>query len=186
MVGGHPVLAPLLYLALYTVWVAVSIPEASLLTVAGGLLFGPWLGGGAAVLGATLGAVIVFLLARSAFAATLGRRSGSLLDRIRPRLHRDGFSYLLALRLIPTPFWLVNLAAAFCGMRLAPYAAATLIGVIPITFLLTWIGAGLGAVLAAGRSPDLTILYAPRVLGPLVALAILALAPVVWRAMRGR
>ncbi len=186
LVAAHPVLAPLIYAALYTVWVALSIPEAALVTVAGGLLFGTILGGAMAVLGATAGAVILFLVARSAFADAMRRRAGAFLDRIRPKLHRDGFSYLLALRLVPAPFWLINLAAALSGMRLLPYTAATLIGIIPATFVLAWIGAGVADVLTAGRSPDLGILFSVRVLGPLVALAALALLPVAWRTVRRR
>ena len=184
LVAAHPVLAALGYMGLYTVWVALSIPEASLVTVAGGLLFGTVLGGTMAVLSATAGAVIVFLIARSAFAAMVTRRAGKVLETFRLRLHRDGFSYLLALRLVPAPFWLVNLAAALCGMRLLPYASATLIGVIPMTFVLTWVGAGVGEVLAAGRSPDLGIVFSPRVLTPLLLLSALALVPVAWRAIR--
>ena len=184
LVGDHPILAPLVYWAVYTAWVAVSIPEAALLTVLGGLLFGTVLGGTLAVMGATAGAVIIFLVARSALAGTMRRRAGTLLDRIRPGLHRDGFSYLLALRLVPTPFWLVNLAAALCGMRLLPFAAATLVGIIPATYVLAWIGTGVGDVLASGRSPDLSILFSARILGPLTALAALSLVPVAWRWVR--
>jgi uncharacterized membrane protein YdjX (TVP38/TMEM64 family) len=184
LVAEHPILAPLIYWVLYTAWVAVSIPEAALVTVVGGLLFGTLLGGTIAVLGATAGAVVLFLVARSAFASAMRRRAGTLLDRIRPGLHRDGFNYLLALRLVPTPFWLVNLAAALCGMRLLPFTAATLVGIIPATFILAWIGAGVGDVLAAGRSPDLGILFSARLLGPMAALAALALLPVMWRWLR--
>ncbi len=184
LVAEHPILAPVIYWLVYTAWVAISIPEAALVTVAGGLLFGTLLGGTIAVLGATAGAVVLFLVARSAFAATMRRRAGALLDRIRPGLHRDGFSYLLALRLVPAPFWLVNLAAALAGMRLLPYTTATLVGIIPATFVLAWIGAGVGDVLAAGQSPDLGILFSARVLGPLAALAALALLPVAWRWLR--
>jgi uncharacterized membrane protein YdjX (TVP38/TMEM64 family) len=181
-VAAYPVLAPAAYALIYAVIVAFSIPEAAVVTVLGGLLFGPLLGGTLAVLAATAGSVALFLVARTAFAATLARRAETLLERIRPGLHRDGFSYLLALRLIPAvPFWLVNLGAAFCGMRLLPYAAATLIGIIPVTFLFAWIGSGVSEVLAAGQAPNLSVVFSARVLGPLLALATVALLPVVWR-----
>jgi uncharacterized membrane protein YdjX (TVP38/TMEM64 family) len=185
MVGAHPVLAPVLYAVLYAVMVALSIPESALVTVIGGILFGTLLGGALAVIGSTAGAVLLFLMARSAFAATMARRAGVMMERVRAHLHRDGFSYLLALRLIPAlPFWLVNLAAALCGMRLLPYAAATLIGVIPATFVLASVGSGVGDVLASGQAPDITVLFSPRVLVPLLALAALSLTPVLWRRLR--
>ena len=187
LVAAHPLAAPAGFVALYALIVAFSIPEAALATVTAGLLFGPWWGGGLAVLGATVGAVLLFLVARTALAGFMARRAQRLLGRIRPGLERDGFSYLLALRLLPiVPFWLVNLGAALCGMRLFPYAAATLIGIIPTTLVFAWIGAGVGEVLAVGGRPDLSLIFSPAILGPLAALAALSLAPVVWRRLRGR
>lgn len=177
-VAIHPVLSPIAYIALYTIVVALSVPQAAVLTIAGGLLFGTVVGGLCAVVGGTLGAIILFLVARHA----VGDRGGAALEAIRERLRRDGFTYLLAIRLVPAfPFWLVNLAASLCGMRLAPYAAATLLGVMPATFVFASIGAGAGAVLARGEAPDLSTLFSPRVLGPLLALALLSLLPLAWR-----
>ncbi|MGH7153495.1 MAG: TVP38/TMEM64 family protein, partial [Acetobacteraceae bacterium] len=178
LVSAHPVTAAALYVGLYTLVVAFSVPEAAVVTVAGGLLFGTLLGGTLAVLGSTLGAIILFLVARTALADVVARRARTVIERIRPRLHRDGFSYLLALRLVPAiPFWLVNLGAALCGMRLFPYTAATLIGIIPATFIFASIGDGVGAVLAAGGKPDVAVIFSPRFLAPLLALAVLSLTP---------
>jgi uncharacterized membrane protein YdjX (TVP38/TMEM64 family) len=181
-IAGHRIVAPLLFAALYAAATALSLPEGAILTVAGGLLFGTVLGGTMAVIGATGGAIVLFLAARSAFASTMAARGGSRLARIRAELHRNGFSYLLAIRLIPAfPFWLVNLAAALAGMRLMPFAAATLLGIIPATFIYAWIGASVSQVLASGSRPDLAVLFSPQFLAPLVALGLLALLPVVWR-----
>ena len=186
LVAAHPLAAPAVFVGAYALMVALSIPESALATVASGLLFGAWFGGALAVIGASLGAVFLFLIARTALAGFMARRAQHLLGRIRPGLERDGFSYLLALRLLPVvPFWLVNLGAALCGMRLFPYAAATLLGIVPATFVFAWIGAGVGDVLAAGGRPDLRLIVSPAVLGPLAALAALSVAPVVWRKLRG-
>lgn len=186
-VAAHPLLAPLAYMAFYVVVAALSLPEAALVTVAGGLLFGTVLGGILAVIGATLGSIVLFLAARNALADRFVRRGGKVLARARDALQREGFSYLLAIRLIPAfPFWLVNLAAAIGGMRLLPFATATFIGIIPGTLVFASLGDGLGAVLARGQRPDLTIVFSPRVLGPLLALAALSLLPVIWRHWRRR
>ena len=82
------------------------------------------------------------------------------------------------------PFWLGNLAPALLGMRLAPFAAATFLGIIPATSVLAWLGAGVGEVLAAGRRPDLSLLTSPEILGPLLGLAALSLLPVALRRRR--
>jgi uncharacterized membrane protein YdjX (TVP38/TMEM64 family) len=181
-VGGHPVLAPLIYLLLYAIAVSLSLPESAVLTVAGGLLFGTLSGGLLAIVGSTAGAIGLFLAVRYHLADAIAVRRGRFLDAIRTSLHRDGFSYLLAIRLVPAlPFSLVNLAAALSGMRLAPYGAATVIGIIPATFVYASIGDGLGETLAAGSQPDFSVIFSPRILGPLLILAVLSLMPVAWR-----
>jgi uncharacterized membrane protein YdjX (TVP38/TMEM64 family) len=186
-VTAHPVLAPCLFLVAYTASVTLSLPQAGLLTLIGGLLFGALAGGALAAIGATIGAICLFVIARSAFAEVMARRGGAALTKLRDELGRNGFSYLLAIRLIPVvPFWLVNLAAAFCGMRLRQFAVATMIGILPATFITAWIGAGVGDVLARGEKPDVSLLFSWPVLTPLLALASLSLAPVIWRKLRPR
>ncbi len=185
LVARAPVLAAAAYLAAYATAVALAVPLGGLFTVAGGLLFGTLAGGMLAVAGATTGAVLLFLAARTALGPLLAARAGPFLDRLRPRLQRDGFSALLALRLIPAvPFWLGNLAPALVGMRLGSFAAATFIGIIPATFVFASIGAGLRHVLAAGERPDLSLIWSPPVLLPLLGLAALSLLPVAWRHWR--
>ena len=183
--GHHPVAAPLIFTLAYIVSVALSLPQGTLLTATSGLLFGPILGGSLSVIGATIGAVCLFLIARSAFGDQMAHRGGATVTKLRHELAKNGFSYLLAIRLIPlAPFWLVNLAAALCGMTLGPFTAATFIGIAPAAFIVASIGAGLRDVLASGARPDLSILLSAPILAPLLGLAILALAPVVWKKWR--
>ncbi len=186
-VDAHPALAPFVFLAIYAAAVAMSLPVGLWLSLLGGLLFGPWLGGVLTVIGASLGAIALFLLARGLLAPFLNDRFGRRIERLRPGLERDGFAYLLALRLMPVfPFWLVNLAPALIGMRLGPYAAATVLGMVPTSFVLNAVGAGLGARLAAGAPPNAEMLLEPRILLPLLALAVLAVLPPLWRRWQRR
>lgn len=192
VVDAQPVLAALAYVGIYAAAVAVSIPGAVVITVTGGLLFGTVLGTVLAVSGAAIGAVLVFLAARSALgpllvSPKLAGRVGPWLERLRPGLERDGFNYVLALRLIPVvPFWLTNLAPALVGMRLAPFALATLIGIIPGGAVFASIGAGIGHVLDRGGTPDLSLILSAPVLLPLLALAALSLLPPLWKRWRSR
>jgi uncharacterized membrane protein YdjX (TVP38/TMEM64 family) len=186
-VAAAPLASGAAFCAAYAGSVALSLPLSLWFTLLGGLLFGPLLGTVLAVASSSAGAVLLFLLARSALAPLVARRAASFLERVRPGLQRDGFRYLLALRLIPAvPFWLLNLAPALVGMRLLPYAAATVLGVVPVALVLAFIGAGLGGVLAAGARPNLTVLHSPAVLVPLLGLALIVLLPVAlrraWRA----
>jgi uncharacterized membrane protein YdjX (TVP38/TMEM64 family) len=187
LVAVAPATAGAAYVAAYAAAVALSLPLGALLTVSGGLLFGTLIGGMLAVAGATTGAILLFLAARSALAPLLAARAGPFLDRVRPGLQRDGFSYLLVLRLIPmVPFWLVNLAPALVGIPLATFAGATFIGIMPATFVFAGLGAGVDVVLAAGGQPDVSLIWSLPVLLPLVGLAVLSLLPVAWRRWRAR
>lgn len=186
-VRDRPVAAAAVFVVAYAAVVAASLPVGAAFTVAGGLLFGAWWGTALSVMGASIGAIAIFLAVRTAFAPTMAQRAPRLLARLRPGLERDGAFYLLFLRLVPLfPFWLVNIAPALVGMRLAPYAAATVLGITPAAFVYAGLGAAAGEVLAAGGRPDLDLALSPSVLLPLLGLGVLALLPVVWRHVAAR
>lgn len=186
-VERHPLLAPLLYAALYTVVIALSIPGGAILTIAGGFLFGAAFATVLVVLGATLGATVLFLIARTALGDPLRARAGSRMRRMEAGFREDAFNYLLVLRLIPVfPFWLVNIVPAFLGVRLRTYVMATLLGIIPGSFVYASVGNGLGAVFDAGGTPDLGIIFKPEIILPIIGLALLALLPVVYRKFKTR
>ncbi|HSO48222.1 MAG TPA: TVP38/TMEM64 family protein, partial [Rhizobiaceae bacterium] len=193
-VAANRPLALCAYVLLYTVLVAISFPGASLLTLAGGYLFGGFIGGVATVIGATAGAVLIFLIARSSFGGTLERRAGNFAAKMAEGFRRDSFNYLLSLRLAPVfPFWVINIVPAILNMRLAPFALATFLGIIPGTFAIAYIGAGLGSVIesqeraqpgcaAAGTCHiDPGNLVTPQLVWALAGLAVLSLIPVVAR-----
>lgn len=188
--AARPRLAFTVFVAVYAAVTAASIPGAAVMTLAGGLLFGPWLGGAASLAGATVGATAIYLAARSAIGGALRRRAerqGGALKRIVDGFGRDAFAYILTLRLIPlVPFWLLNIAAGVAGAPLRAYVVGSLVGMAPATFIYSWVGAGLGRVLARGGEPDLSLLLEPYVIAPLVALGLLALAPIAMRRLRPR
>ena len=186
-VEAQGALAVLVYVAAYAAVVAFSVPGATVLTLAGGFLFGTVWGAAYAVAGATLGAVAVFLAARSAFGETLRHKARPWIGRLEDGFRENAFSYMLFLRLVPLfPFWLVNLVPAFLGVPLGVYALATLIGIVPGALVYASVGNGLGAVLDAGGAPDLSVAASPEVLLPLLGLAVLALLPVGVKAWRRR
>jgi uncharacterized membrane protein YdjX (TVP38/TMEM64 family) len=183
-VAAHGWVAPLAFMGVYAAAVAFSLPAGAILTLAGGFLFGLWWGALYVVIGATIGAILVFLAARSAFRETFRARLGPSLQKMEAGFREDAFFYLLTLRLLPVfPFFLVNLAPAFLGVRLAPYAAATFIGIIPGSFVYASIGAGLGTVFDQGGTPDLGIIFKWEIVGPLIGLAVLSLLPVLAKRM---
>jgi uncharacterized membrane protein YdjX (TVP38/TMEM64 family) len=186
-VAQHAVMAVLLFILVYAGIVALSVPGATVLTLAGGFLFGTWLGGLGALIGATIGASIVFLIARTSLGEPLRRRAGPFLRKVEAGFQENAASYLLVLRLVPAfPFWLVNLVPAFFGVSLRTFVLASFFGMAPGAFVYASLGEGLGAVIEKGQTPDLGIIFQWRVLGPLVALAALAMVPVVYKWLRAR
>jgi len=181
LVARSSVVAALCFIAIYAGQTAVSVPGGAILTIAGGFLFGLWPGLFYVVMGATIGATAVFLAARAGL-GDLARRAGPRASRLKAGFRADAFNYLLILRLIPIfPFWLVNLVAALAGMRLATYVLGTFLGIIPGSFVFVSLGTGMGDIVAAGRPPDLGIVFRPGVLLPIAGLAVLALMPVLYR-----
>jgi uncharacterized membrane protein YdjX (TVP38/TMEM64 family) len=185
-VGQAGAAAPLVFIAAYAGLVALSVPGAALLTVAGGLLFGAWLGTAYAVIGATLGATAVFVAARAGLTGLVAR-AGPRLRRFEDGFRANALSYLLVLRLIPIfPFWLVNLAAGALGLKLPVFIVGTFVGIIPVTFIYASLGSGLGTLAAEGAGLNPAILARPGITLPLLGLAVLALLPVGWKRWRGR
>lgn len=175
-------LAAFIYVLAYIAMVAFSLPGGLVATLTGGFLFGTIFGGVLTVFGATVGATAIFLAAKTALGETLREKAGPKLRKLEDGFGKNAFSYMLVLRLVPVfPFFLVNLAPAFLGVPLRTYVVATFLGIIPGTFVFASLGNGLGAIFDAGRDPDLGLIFEPEILGPILALALLALLPVVYR-----
>ena len=137
--------------------------------------------------GATVGATGVFLAARTALGDTLRERAGPWLAKLEAGFQENATSYLITLRLVPlAPFWLVNLAPAFFGVRLGIFVLTTFFGIIPGTVVYTSVGNGLGATFDAGGEPDLGIIFKPEIFLPLVGIALLSMVPVVYKKMKAR
>ncbi|TFG86785.1 MAG: TVP38/TMEM64 family protein, partial [Hyphomicrobiales bacterium] len=146
------VLAILIYVVGYALLTAASVPVASLVTVAGGFLFGIWLGTFLTVLAATVGATVLFLFARSALGEPLRQRAGPYIRKMEEGFQENQVNYLLFLRLVPVfPFFAVNLVPAFLGVGTMVFAVTTFIGIIPGTAVYTIVGAGLGSVFDRGE-----------------------------------
>jgi uncharacterized membrane protein YdjX (TVP38/TMEM64 family) len=204
-IAANMLLSLLAFVALYAAVVALSLPGGAVLTLAGGFLFGWLVGGVASIVGATIGASVVFLIARSALGEILAARAGPWLARFRQGFQDDAFSYLLFLRLVPIfPFWLVNLAPALLGVGFATYVATTFLGIIPGAFAYSLAGSGLDSVIRAQQAAhqsclakmgpggqescpytlDPGALLTPELIAGLVALGLVALIPVAVKWLR--
>jgi uncharacterized membrane protein YdjX (TVP38/TMEM64 family) len=182
----NPWLSVLVYAAVYIAVVSFSLPGSTLMTISGGFLFGPVIGTATTVFAATSGAVILFVSAKTVFGDVLRAKAGPAIRKMEAEFRKNELSYMFVLRLVPLfPFFVVNLAPAFLGVSLRNFVIATFFGIIPAAWVYTLTGNGLGAVLDAGETPDLGIIFRPEILGPILGLAALALIPVIYRRFRG-
>lgn len=173
---GHYLLAVVLFIVLYCAQTALSLPGATIFTLVGGFLFGTLPGALYVNLGATSGATLAFLAARYLFRDAVERRFGATLKPIQEGFARDGFTYLLTLRLIPIfPFFLVNLVSGLTRIRTGSYVLATAVGIVPASLVYCNAGRQLGSLNA------LSDVASPRVLGAFALLGLLALAPIGYR-----
>ena len=202
VLAHHPVASVIGYVTVYAAMAALSLPGCPFLTATGGLLFGWLVGGAASVVGATIGATVLFLIARSAIGGMLNERAAPWLAKLRRGFAEDALSYLLFLRLVPAfPFWFVNIAPAVLGVPLRTYVAGTFFGIIPATFAFASAGAGLDSVIMAAKAEHArcvaakgveacklalhaSALVTTELVLALVLLGVVALIPVVLRRWR--
>jgi len=208
-IDGNLVLSLLVYILGYVAVAALSLPGAAVMTVFGGLLFGWKLAVPATIVGATIGATIIFLVARSSIGEALADKTSPWLSKLRHGFEENAFSYLLFLRLVPAfPFVIVNLAAAVLRVPLRTYVFATALGIIPCSFALSFAGSGLGSVVTAQNAAheacltkappnpeiacpyviDTGVILTKELLIALVLLAVFGLIPIVvkkWSRLYG-
>ncbi len=182
------IVASLGFIAVYIAIVAFSLPGAAIISLTGGFLFGLFPGALYNITGATIGAVLIFTAAQMGLGEYLSRKmdnAGGMVGKIKAGLGENEVSYLLLMRLVPAfPFFVANLVPALVGTKLWRFTWTTFIGIIPGGVVYTWVGSGLGEVFARGETPDLGIIFDPKILGPILALCALSVLPIVLKAFK--
>lgn len=180
-VSENLVLSVVIYIAVYATATLLMLPGALWITIAGGFLFGLWGGSAATVTGATLGASILFIAAKTSVGSALRERAGPFLQKLEKGFQEDAVSYMFALRFLPVvPFPVANIAPALFGAKFRDYVITTALGIIPGVIAYTWIGAGLSATFAAGGDPDLASV-ARNLIPAFIALGVVSLLPVAYK-----
>jgi len=183
-IAAHPILAALAQVAIVTLAISTGIPGAVVLILAGGVLFGVTTGTVLSSLGTTLGATILFLASRSAFAHGSGGVP-MLVEKLRAGYHAFPFSYTMFLRLVPFfPFGGVTVALAWLRCPLWLFLTATAIGGTVMIAFETALGAGLAETIAREGEVSFDMFSHPHVLLPMLGMAVLALVPIVLGQLR--
>ncbi|MCW5698454.1 MAG: TVP38/TMEM64 family protein [Rhodospirillales bacterium] len=181
-VHANAVLAPLTFIMIYAVATVFVPPSGTVMTVVGGFVFGAVLATSCVVVGATVGATVLFLVAKFSIGDFLRKRAGPGIRRMEEGFRENELSYMLVLRLVPLfPFWLVNLAPAFLGVKVRTFVVGTFIGIIPGTAVYAVFGAGLGSIFDSNEKISLAGVVTPGVLAGLIGLALLSLVPIAYK-----
>lgn len=186
-VGDNFPLAILGFIALYAALTAISFPGASLLSIFGGFLFGTLIGGSAITVGATIGALGIFLAARYAIGDALSKKAGPYMQKFEKGLKENELSYLFILRLIPAfPFFIVNIVPGLFDVKVRNYLLSTFFGIIPGCFVYASVGAGIGAIFDAGEDVELGgLMTQPKILFPILGLITLSTLPILYKKFKG-
>jgi len=159
------------YFLLYVAAAALSLPGATVLTLAGSAVFGFWTGLAVVSFASTAGATLACLLSRYVLRGWVRARFAGVLERVDRGVARDGAWYLFSLRLVPViPFFLINLAMGLTAMPLRTYAWVSQAGMLPGTAVYVFAGVELGRI-ASPRD-----ILSPGVLAALCLLGLFPLA----------
>ncbi len=179
--AAHAFLFAAVFVLIYVVQTAFSLPGAAILSLAAGAIFGVLQGTIFVVSGATVGAILAFLVSRTLLRDWVVEKFGGRMEGIDRGLRENGLSYLLFLRLVPAfPFFLVNLACGVTGLPLRTYALGTLFGIMPGSLVFVNAGASLAAIETVSQ------VASPRMLGSFALLGLFALLPTIIKAVKKR
>ncbi len=165
------------YFAIYVVVTALSLPGATIMTLAGGALFGLVAGTVIVSFASTIGATLAFLVSRFLLHDLVQRRFGDKLKAINDGIARDGAFYLFTLRLVPLfPFFLINLLMGITPIRARTFYWVSQVGMLAGTVVYVNAGTQLAAVdsPAGILSPALLLSFALLGVFPLIARRIVA------------
>ena len=173
--GDEPLYVIGIYSIIYIVMAALSLPGATVMTLAGGAMFGLWVAVPVVLISATIGATLAFWVARYILRDTVQRRFGDRLEAIHNGLERDGAFYLFSLHLVPAfPFFLINLLMGLTRIRSSTYFWASLVGMSPGSMVYVNAGTQLASIDSLSD-----------ILSPALILSFLLLAAFPWLARWG-
>ena len=177
--AANPVKTCLIYLLVYVLAAGFSLPGAgSGLTLAGGAIFGLWLGTLLVSFASTIGATIAFLMSRTLLREWVQNKFGTHLEAINRGVERDGAFYLFSIRLIPAfPYFLVNMLMGLTPIKTSVFFIVSQLGMLAGTMVYVNAGAQLANVDSIGG------VFSPALIG---SFALLAAFPFIVKAIMGR
>lgn len=163
-VEGFGVAGPLIFMLIYALATVLFLP-GSVLTLAGGAIFGPLWGTLYNLTGATVGATLAFLVARYLAADWAEQKSGGRVKQIKDGVEAEGWRFVAFVRLVPLfPFNLLNYALGLTRIKLSHYIITSYLGMLPGAIAYTWLGYAGREAVAGGEGLIQKVLLAAALL----------------------
>jgi len=178
-IAGYGVWGPLIYLTVWTLAPPLSLPGLPI-TLAGGLLFGPFWGVVYTIIGATLGAALAFLMARYLARDWVeAKLAGTKLMVLDEKVSQEGWKAVAFVRLIPIfPYFLVNFAFGLTRIPFWSFTAATFVFMLPLTIAFVYFSSNILDLFQGKVSKELLL--------GVVLVALVALIPVIYKKIKAR
>lgn len=170
-----------IYVVVYALATLFMIPGALWITIAGGLIFGLAVGVPATVVGATLGASMLFFASKTSVGTALRRLAGPYVEKVSKEFNESPLSYMFAIRFFPVmPFPVANILPAVLGAKYRDYLLTTALGIIPGVIAYCWVGAGVRATFADGGEFKTSEAFW-NLLPAAIALLVVSLLPILYK-----
>lgn len=184
-IDSHYFSACLIFILVYILAVIVVMPGAWLLTFSGGFFFGWIIGSFLTIIGATIGACILFILSKSILGKYLNQKiknKKGVLANFEKNINDNAFNYLLFMRLMPLfPFVFVNIAPSLLGIGFFVFFITTCLGIIPATIIYSLLGSGASDIFVSGDLFHLKNLISYKIVIGLGGLSLLSLIPIIFK-----
>lgn len=178
----HPLWTPILFIVVYILSAVISFPAIFLLSLLAGFLFEQPFGTLYVLFATTAGASLLYLIARTAFGATLYCKADPRLQSLKNGFLENAASYLLFLRLLPLfPYWVVNIAGAFFEVPFKTFVWTTILGMLPSVFIYVQAGQGFAVMFNNPAPLSPTLFLNAHLVSALIGLSLLSLAPILYK-----
>jgi uncharacterized membrane protein YdjX (TVP38/TMEM64 family) len=176
--ADHRLVVIAFYMVIYILITSLSLPGAAIMTLAGGALFGLWIGTLVVSFASTIGATLACFVSRFVLRDWVQRKFRDKLKTVNEGVEREGALYLFTLRLIPVfPFWLINLVMGLTKMPLKTFYWVSQVGMLAGTVVYVNAGKELAKIdsLSGILSPRLILSFVLLGLFPITAKKLLSL-----------
>ena len=172
----------LVFSILYSLLIICNFPFASLLSIINGFLFGTWIGGSISIIGGTIGAFGIFLIAKFFFLDLIKKNFLSKYSFIENYFNKNDLELMILIRIIPVvPFFIQNLILAGIGADNKKFFFTTLFGLAPWSFIFGSIGQGLEEIFINKTELSFSLVAEPEYLIPIGFIALLIVTVIIFK-----